>query len=157
MLDNKTIIEVLETNLPSIKSHFGSHLPGFGSRWEELTGHFAAVAAEENPQIAASNLRLAVYKLLKICWDYEYIAKLLDQAEEIAGKPRPVSGGILRPETPDPSIIPDIIEIKEIAQRFQSLLVSLAEISQPKNDKNRPSEDTGQSEREYPHGHRTHP
>lgn len=139
MLDARTVLDVLEDALEkdpqTIKSHLGSQWIKFSRRVGDLAAQFKAVASEDDPEVAACGLEVAVNDLLRVCWDYEYIAELLDQAEEAAGEPGPECGGIMR--LPPPAAPPPHreLEFREIANRYYDLLAKLTEtIDQVKED-----------------------
>jgi hypothetical protein len=130
MLDAKTVLDVLEDALEkdpqAIKSHLGSQWTEFSRRVGNLAAQFKAVASEDDPEVAACGLEVAVNNLLRVCWDYEYIAELFDQAEEAA---------IMRPRPPAAPPPPGEIEFREIANRYYDLLAKLTEtIDQLKED-----------------------
>jgi hypothetical protein len=127
MIDNdRAILAILEKNLQPIKSRLGpQQWAEFSRRVTDLVVRFATIASENNPQ-AASNLKLAVNDLLEICWDYEDVTTLLYQGQEAFPEPGLGGPGSMRPEPPQ---TPDIIEVKEIANRYYSLLARLKEMS----------------------------
>jgi hypothetical protein len=129
MLDTMTILNVLEKNTHSIESQLGSRWGEFSHRVEILADRFKAIADEHNPEAAAGNLEVAVNDLLEICWDYPEITFLLDQAEEVSEEIGSDSEGTMQPSVP---ILPDLMKIKEIANRYHNLLTKLKEIFQAK-------------------------
>jgi hypothetical protein len=133
VLDAKTILDVLEDALErdpqAIKSHLGSRWTEFSYRMGDLAGQFKAITSEDAPEVAASNLEVAVNDLLEVCWDYQYIGELLDQVGETSPASGPGTEGTKRPPSPDK---PDIVEVKEIANRYYSLLAQLKETADQK-------------------------
>jgi len=132
MLDAKTVLDALESDFQAIESHLGPQWTEFGRRGGDLADRFKAVADESKPTAAARALESAVNKLLKICWDYQYIGELLDQVEGASPKPEPETEGTKRSPPPDE---PDIVEVKEIANRYYSLLTRLKETADQKKGK----------------------
>jgi hypothetical protein len=134
MLGAETVLDILESNFQSIRSHLGPQWMEFGHKGGTLADRFRAIASEEDPRTAERALESAVNKLLKICWEYEYVADLLDQAEGASWGPRAENGGIMRPPSPGngPEFSP-----KEIANRYYDLLAKLREgADQVKEDTN---------------------
>jgi hypothetical protein len=131
MLDSKTVLDVLESDFQAIEAQLGSQWTEFGRRGGDLADRFKAVAGKDEPKAAARALELAVNRLLKICWDYQYIGELLDQAEEASPELGPGTEGTKRPPSPDE---PDIVEVKEIANRYYSLLARLKETADQKKE-----------------------
>jgi hypothetical protein len=134
MPDAKTVLNVLESDFRAIESHLGPQWSDFSRRGGDLADQFKAVASKDDPKAAVRALESAVNKLLKICWDYQYIGELLDQVEEASPEPWPGTEGTKRPPPPDK---PDVVEVKEIANRYYSLLTRLKETAdQEKGDAN---------------------
>jgi hypothetical protein len=126
MLDAKTVLDVLENDFQSIESQLGPQWAEFSHRGGDLADRFSAISGNEDPQAAVRALESAVNKLLIICWDYAYVAELLDRAEETPLATTPMIAGNRRPPSPEngPKFNP-----KEIANRYYSLLVKLKETS----------------------------
>lgn len=122
MLDVSTILNVLERDSQAIRSQLGPKWPEFSRRVGGLAGRFKIAAGEDDPEVIASVLELAVNDLLEICWDYPYVETLLDRAEEDSSEPGPGIEVTKRPPLPDsgPKFSP-----KEIANRYYSLLTRL--------------------------------
>jgi hypothetical protein len=138
MLDAKTVLDVMEDALEkdpqAFKSRLGSQWIEFSRRVGDLAGQFKAVAGEDTPEAAVSNLELAVNDLLEVCWDYPYVAELLDQAERTSLEPGLGSGGMMIPPSSkkEPQFNP-----REIANRYYDLFAKLKETTdQVKEDAN---------------------
>jgi len=108
MTNTTTVINVLE--------NIETQWTDFGHKASDLAAQFEAVTDE-------TDLEAAVEELIEICQDYPYIAKLFQQAETTSPQPAPEHPGSKIPpslkQAPTPSP-------KEIANRFQNLLVRLA-------------------------------
>lgn len=126
MLDVSTVLNVLERDSQAISSQLGPKWPEFSRRVGGLAGRFKIVAGEDDPEAIASALELAVNDLLEICWDYPYVEKLLDRAEEAS--PEQALGIEVTKRPPLPNNGPKY-NPKEIANRYYSLLARLKEVA----------------------------
>jgi hypothetical protein len=135
MLDPITILDVLESNFQSIQSHLGLQWAEFGHRGAKLTEQFQAIASEDDPESAVRAIEAEVNELLKICWDYPYVANLLVQAKKAGPKYESKRGWSRLHERPKE---PDMVKIKETASRYYSLLAQLKKTpaEQTKKDAN---------------------
>lgn len=112
MLSTIEILDVLEEYLPDIQVGLGPDWVEFSRRVSHLANRFKAIAAEDDP--APGKLQAVLDNLLEICQDYTYVAGLLGL-------------GSRRPPSPQ---APDLFEVKEVANRYYSLLVQLKETEQ---------------------------
>ncbi len=112
-----TLLDLLEQHAHEIKVGLGLKWPEFSRRAEEVASRFQAIAGQDQP--AAGDLQDAINALLDICWDDACVAGLLD----LGGK---------RPPSPQS---PDVVEIKETANRYYSLLARLIETTDQTREK----------------------
>jgi hypothetical protein len=124
MPDARTMLKALEESSREFEPCLGAQWPEFSRRAGDLVDRFKIIASEDNPEAATRALESTINKLLKVCWDYPYVAELLEQAEETPIQAEPGGGVNRRPPTP---ITLDIVEVKEIANRYYSLLARLKE------------------------------
>lgn len=133
MLDAETVFKILK-DLQSIESHLGPQWLEFSRRGGDLASRFAAIAANADSRAASRALESAVNKLLKICYEYEYTATLLDRADDASWEPGRESGGTMRPPAPTASSAELKVNPQELANRFYSLLARLRTVEQEKKD-----------------------
>jgi hypothetical protein len=126
MLDATTVLDILEREAQSIESRLGPQWTEFSRRVGDLTGQFKTIAGETDAQAASSYLELAVNDLLEICEDYPAVGELLDQGQGEFPALDLSSGGLMRPLPPSEA---NIFEVKEIANRYYSLLARLKEVA----------------------------
>jgi uncharacterized caspase-like protein len=112
MLSTIEILDTLEEFLPDIRVGLGPDWDEFSRRVGHLADRFKAVAAKDNP--APGKLQAVLDNLLEVCQDYTYVAGLLGL-------------GSRRPPSPQ---APDLFEVKEVANRYYSLLAQLRETGQ---------------------------
>lgn len=131
MVDAETVLDVLERHFQEIEPGLESQWPEFSRKVGDLADRFKTIASDDKPEAATQALESAVNKLLTICWSYPHVAGLLDQAEKDSSEPELESGGNRRPP---PSASPDIVKVKEIANRYCDLLAKLMETTDRTKD-----------------------
>ena len=119
MLEANTILEVLEKNIALPNAEFAG-------RAGALAAQFKAILVEKDAAAAASYLEVAVNDLFEICLEYEPIAALFSQADHASAEAALVSAGLQRPSVPN---LPDIVKIKETANRYYALITQLKELT----------------------------
>ena len=112
MLSTIEILDTLEEYLPDIRVGLGPDWVEFSRRVGNLANRFKAVAAEDNP--TPGKLQAVLDNLIEVCQDYTYVAGLLGL-------------GSRRPPSPQ---APDLFKVKEVANRYYSLLAQLRETEQ---------------------------
>jgi hypothetical protein len=131
VLNAAGLLDVLTRQAGTLESRLGPAWTEFSRRSGELAGRFQAIAGEDDPHTAAASLKRATREMLRICRDYPAVVELLDQARGALPDPDLVGGGILRPPAPGRPGTPDEVEVKEIANRFYSLLARMRDMSVP--------------------------
>lgn len=134
------LLETLNIHLDRIRVELGADWPKFAAQIQDLAPAFEAVRDE-------AALARAVGDLYAACWAREPVMAILRSTADASG-----AGFNRRPSAGDTGI-EDTRLVREIVNRFQSLLTSLEEIKQPEKGDYRHSERTSQSGAEDANDH----
>lgn len=126
---------LLEKYMNQIRVNLGADWPEFAAEMQNLAPTFAAVQNE-------TDLARAIGDLYMLCRMRKPVMNILRQAAEKHGIPQLLSDRRVQAGGADQ---PDEMPIREIANRFQSLLENLEEIEQPETDQSLRGQGRGQS------------
>ena len=121
------LIDTLETHLDRIRADLGAGWPAFAAKLRNLAPAFQAAQSD-------IDLARAVGDLYMACRAREPVMTVLRQTPDVSGDGndrRPPAGGTDHD---------DIVLIRDIANRYHSLLAKLEEIEFPGNGQNHPGE-----------------